>query len=88
VPISSLPTSAHCSSVREAVLHDGRHGHLPKLRPPVRQWLETPDLQATWCKPLCKNKFGILVSIGHLNLARAKLGIGSLLFTGKKTPAP
>jgi transposase len=63
----------------EAALNDGRHGHLVKLRPPVREWLEAtcheaPDTPSHVVQAALKERFGILVSIGHLNRVRAELG--------------
>lgn len=66
----------------EAALQDGRHGHPAKLRPPVREFLETtcreaPHTPSHAVQATLHERFGILVSIGHLNRMRAKLGIGS-----------
>ncbi len=67
----------------EAALQDGRHGHPAKLRPPVREWLETTCREAAPHTPshviqaALQERFGILVSIGHLNRVRAELGVGS-----------
>ncbi len=66
----------------DAALHDGRHGHLAKLRPPVREWLEAtcreaPSTPSHVVQAALQEQFGILVSIGHLNRVRAKLGVGS-----------
>ncbi len=53
----------------EAALQDGRHGHPAKLRPPVREWLETTCRQAPHTpshvvQAALQERFGILVSIG------------------------
>ena len=66
----------------EAALQDGRHGHPAKLRQPVGQWLETtcreaPQTPSRVVQAALQERFGILVSIGHLNRMRAKLGVGS-----------
>jgi transposase len=66
----------------DAALHDGRHGHLAKLRPPVREWLEVmcrevPSTPSHVVQAALQERFGILVSIGHLNRVRAELGVGS-----------
>ena len=66
----------------EAALQDGRHGHPAKLREPVLTWLETTCRQAPLTpsrqvQAALQERFGILVSIGHLNRIRATLGIGS-----------
>ena len=66
----------------EAAFHDGRHGHPAKLREPVRKWLETtcretPEMPSRVVQAALQERFGILVSIGHLNRMRAALGGGS-----------
>lgn len=66
----------------EAALQDGRHGHPTKLRAPVREWLETtcrqaPHTPSRVVQAALQERFGILVSIGHLNRMRATLGVGS-----------
>jgi transposase len=66
----------------EAALQEGRHGHPAKLRPPVREWLETtcreaPHTPSHAVQVALQERFGILVSIGHLNRVRAELGVGS-----------
>ena len=66
----------------EAGFEDGRHGHPAKLREPVRQWL-TDYCQAAPATPshevqqALENRFGIRVSLSHLNATRAALGLGS-----------
>jgi transposase len=66
----------------EGSLQDGRHGHPAKLREPVLQWLKdycyaTPDAPSHRVQQALANRFGILVSISHLNATRAALGLGS-----------
>ncbi len=66
----------------EAALQDGRHGHPAKLRPPVRKWLETtcreaPHTPSHVVQAALQERFGLQVSIGHLNRVRAELGLGS-----------
>jgi hypothetical protein len=66
----------------EAGLHDGRHGHLAKLREPVLQWLKeychaAPGTPSHVVQQALQNRFGIVVSISHLNATRAALGLGS-----------
>ncbi len=66
----------------ETALQDGRHGHPAKLREPVREWLETtcrqaPHTPSRLIQAALQERFGILISIGHLNRMRAKLGVGS-----------
>ena len=75
----------------EVALQDGRHGHPAKLREPVRQWLETTCRQAPHTPSLLvqaalQERFGILVSISHLNRMRATLGVSSRpVHRGKKS---
>jgi transposase len=64
----------------DAALQDGRHGHPAKLRPPVREFLEitcrqAPDTPSHVMQAALQERFGILVSIGHLNRVRAELGV-------------
>ena len=66
----------------EAALQDGRHGHPAKLREPVREFLETtcrqtPHTPSHVVQAALQERFGILISIGHLNRVRAELGLGS-----------
>jgi transposase len=66
----------------EAALQDGRHGHPAKLRPPVREFLETtcreaPHTASHVVQAALQERFGLLVSIGHLNRVRAQLVVGS-----------
>ena len=66
----------------EAALQDGRHGHPAKLRPPVREFLETtcreaPHTPSHVVQAALQERFGLLVSIGHLNRVRSELGVGS-----------
>jgi transposase len=54
----------------EAALQDGRHGHPAKLRPPVREFLETtcreaPHIPSHVIQAVLHERFGLLVSIGH-----------------------
>jgi transposase len=66
----------------EAGLLDGRHGHPAKLREPVQQWLKdycqaTPGTPSHIVQKALQNRFGVFVSISHLNATRAALGLGS-----------
>jgi transposase len=66
----------------EAGLQDGRHGHPYKVPPPVHQWLEDPsqvDAQtpSRAVQQTLIERFGIHVSVSHLNAVRAALGRGS-----------
>jgi transposase len=74
-----------CRRVRaegEVALEDRRHGHpLVKLQAPMLAWLEAycraapttpgPAVQAALCE-----RFGLTVSVGYLNIIRARLGLG------------
>ena len=65
----------------EAALHDQRHGHPSKLRAPVQQWLETycrsaPHTPSRAVQAALQERFGLRVSISHLNRVRARLGLG------------
>jgi transposase len=73
----------------EVALQDGRHGHPAKLRLSVREWLETTCRQAPHTpshviQAALQERFGILVSIGHLNRVRAELGVGSRVLHREK----
>ncbi len=66
----------------EEGLQDGRHGHPAKLREPVQQWLKdycqaAPSTPSHVVQQALANRFGIVVSISHLNATRAVLGLGS-----------
>lgn len=66
----------------EAGLRDGRHGHRAKLREPVQQWLKdycqaAPGTPSHLVRQALTNRFGIVVSISHLNATRAALGLRS-----------
>lgn len=66
----------------DTALQDGRHGHPAKLREPVLHWLKdychaTPDIPSHMVQQALQNRFGILVSVSHLNATRAALGLGS-----------
>jgi len=65
----------------EAGLQDGRHGHPYKVPLPVRLWLEDPsqvDAQtpSRVVQQALAERFGIHVSVSHLNAVRAVLGRG------------
>jgi transposase len=64
----------------EAGLQDGRHGHPAKLREPVRQWLidycqAAPGTPSHQVQQALENRFGIRVSVSHLNATRTTLGL-------------
>lgn len=60
-------------------LEDGRHGHSFKLREPVRQWLAEYCRASLACtswtvQAALFERFGVWISIPHLNRVRAALG--------------
>ncbi len=64
----------------EAALHDGRHGHVAKMRKPLHEWLEArcrkePGLPSSFLQKELNTHFGVLVSITHLNRIRAAHGL-------------
>ena len=61
-------------------LEDRRHGHASKLREPVRQWLAaycraSPACTSRTVQTVLVERFGVWVSITHLNRVRAALGV-------------
>ena len=71
----------------EPALQDQRHGHVAKMHEPVRQWLVTycrgaPGTPSRIVQEALRERFGVRVSIGHLNRVRAALGVGSRLGRG------
>jgi transposase len=73
----------------EAAFQDGRHGHLTKLRAPVRKVLEetcreAPHIPSRLVQGTLNARFGVQISIGHLNRVRSNLGLGSRLTDQKK----
>lgn len=65
----------------DGALEDHRHGHVAKMHAPVRQWLEAycrgaPGLSSRLVQAALRERFGVTVSITHLNRVRASLGIG------------
>ena len=75
----------------ETALADGRQGHPSKLRGEVRAWLETfcrttPDCTSRTVQTARSERFGVRVSIAHLNRVRATLGLSQrALGRGKKS---
>lgn len=63
----------------DAGVQDGRHGHPYKVSEPVRQWLKDTD-QADPHTPshvvqqALKERFGLDISVSHLNAVRTALG--------------
>lgn len=74
----------------EAALQDGRQGHPAKLNKEVQTFLETrcrqaPELPSREVQAAIQKRFGVLVSVGHLNRLRAGLGLSSRGARAKKT---
>ena len=64
----------------ESALADGRQGHPSKLQGEVYAWLEalcrtTPDCTSRMVQTALSERFGVRVSIAHLNRVRATLGV-------------
>ena len=64
----------------EVALHDRRHGHASKLREPIRQWLEgycraSPACTSRTVQTALYERFGVWISITHLNRVRVALGV-------------
>jgi transposase len=75
-----------------AALEDCRHGHPSKLRAPVRAWLEgycrgSPAPPSHVVQAALRERFGLRVSVGHLNAVRATLGLARPRGAGGKGPA-
>ncbi len=73
----------------EAALHDGRHGHTYKAREPVLQWLEStcgqaPQTKSSSVQKELQERFGLVVSITHLNRLRAARGLARQATRGGK----
>jgi transposase len=76
----------------EAALEDRRHGHPSKLRAPVRAWLEgycrgSPAPPSHVVQAALRARFGLRVSVGHLNAIRAALGLGRPRGAGGNRPS-
>ncbi|MDP9381716.1 MAG: helix-turn-helix domain-containing protein [Chloroflexota bacterium] len=66
----------------EAALGERRHGHPYKLTGTVREWLVErcrgmPRVPARVLRAELSDRFGVTVSITHLNRVRAELGVGN-----------
>ncbi len=64
----------------DSALDDGRHGHAYKFRPVIQQWLvaycqAAPHTPGHILQAMLRDRFDILISIGHLNAVRAALGV-------------
>jgi transposase len=77
----------------KTALADGRQGHPSKLRGEVRAWLEafcraTPDCTSCRVQTALSERFGVRVSIAHLNRVRATLGLRRRTLGRGKKSAP
>lgn len=85
VPISRSAAYRLVQKVRTAGVstwQDGRHGHPTKLREPMLQWLKdycqaAPNTPSHVVQQALEQRYGVRVSISHLNATRAALGLGS-----------
>jgi transposase len=64
----------------EAALDDQRHGHVYKLREPLRRWLvsycqQVPYPPSHQLQQVLREQFNVTLSIGYLNEVRAELGM-------------
>jgi transposase len=67
----------------DAALDEGRHGHASKLREPVRRWLEAycrgaPSASGSMAQAALRDRFGLDVSVRHINRVRATLGVSRI----------
>ncbi len=67
----------------DAALVDGRHGHASKLHPPIRAWLDAycrgaPSASGPTVQAALRERFGLDVSVRHLNRVRAALGVSKV----------
>jgi transposase len=61
-------------------LDDQRHGHVSKLREPVRRWVmnycqHAPHTPSHLLQQILRDQFNVNLSIGYLNEVRAQLGV-------------
>jgi transposase len=64
----------------DAALEDQRHGHVGKMQPPLVEWLEAycraaPQTPSRVVQAALQERFGVRVSISHLNRLRAARGL-------------
>jgi transposase len=64
----------------ESALDDQRHGHVYKLREPLRRWLVTycqqaPHTPSHQLQRVLRDQFNVDLSIGYLNEVRAACGV-------------
>jgi transposase len=77
----------------EIALHDGRHGHTSKVCEPVLHWLEfrcsqAPKTPSSVIQKDLQERFGLVVSITHLNRLRASRGLARQAVRGGKNLRP
>jgi transposase len=77
----------------EIALHDGRHGHTSKVCEPVLHWLESrcsqaPKTPSSVIQKDLQERFGLVVSITHLNRLRASRGLARQAVRGGKNLRP
>ncbi len=76
----------------ESALGERRHGHPHKVTPPVREWLiercrGTPNLPGRVLRNEIEERFGVGISITHINRVRAELGVGNTSRVRGEKPA-
>jgi transposase len=64
----------------ETALDDQRHGHVYKVREPIRQWVvsycqQAPHTPSHLLQQILRDQFNVNLSIGYLNEVRAQLGV-------------
>jgi transposase len=64
----------------ETALDDQRHGHVYKVREPIRQWVisycqQAPHTPSHLLQQILRGKFNVKLSVGYLNEVRAELGV-------------
>ncbi len=75
----------------EEALEDHRHGHVAKMHPPIVAWLEAycraaPRTPSRMVQAALRERFGVRVSISHLNRLRAARGLSRRAGGGKGGP--
>jgi transposase len=75
----------------EEALEEHRQGHVSKMHPPIVAWLEatcrqTPGLTSRAVQRAVQERFGVRVSISHLNRLRAARGLSRRAGGGEGYP--
>jgi len=75
----------------EEALEDHRQGHVSKMHPPMMAWLEetcraTPQTPTRVVQAALQERFGVRVSLSHLNRLRAARGVSRRARGGKGGP--